>query len=361
MSTEYKVAFMQRALQQAEQARGMTAPNPAVGAVLVRHDKIINEGYHRAAGQPHAEVEALKDIDMDLGDAVLYVTLEPCCHQGRTPPCTDLIIKKKVGTVYFSMLDPNPEVAGKGMQALKDAGIKCEHKPLQEVDKFYKSYRYWRETRRPWVNLKIALSSDRKVAGVNKEPVAITGAAANNFTHQMRRQADAILTTVETVINDDPSLNVRLEKLIAKPVYVLDRNLRLPFDAKLFTTAKKIILLHAKDVDQNKRDALIAKGVRCIELACRDKKLSLIGALDIIGNDGCHELWVEVGPACFQNFVKLGLANSIFIYCSEKKLGPNAYGFKIFNYGPILSVNISWQSFHEEVLCQLDLGSNKNQ
>ena len=360
MSTEYKVALMQRALQQAKQARGMTAPNPAVGAVLVRDGKVISEGYHHAAGQAHAEVEALKNTEEDLGDAALYVTLEPCCHQGKTPPCTDLIIEKKVSAVYFATLDPNPKVAGKGMQTLLDAGVKCEHKPLKDIDDFYKSYCYWQKTGMPWVNLKIALSSDRKVAGINKEPVAITGVEANHFTHQMRKQADAILTTVETVINDDPNLNVRLADVSKKTVYVLDRNLRLPCDAKIFTTAEKIIVLHAKSADQKKHETLVARGVHCIELGCENQKLNLREALEAIGKNGCHELWVEVGPICFESFIELGLANTVYVCCSNKKLGPDAYGLKHFKYSPTQHADISWHMMKDDHVCQIELGSTKN-
>src|SRR5688572_12392757 len=155
--------LLRAALDEARRGRGLCAPNPAVGAVLVQKDFIVSKGYHHGAGLPHAEVEALADVREDLSQATLYVTLEPCCHQGRTPPCTRFLIERGIKKVVYGHQDPNPVVAGKGEAELRAAGVEVTHLPLPEVERFYRSYDHWTRTGRPFVTAKLALSLDGKI------------------------------------------------------------------------------------------------------------------------------------------------------------------------------------------------------
>src|SRR3990167_7826390 len=202
--------YLNEALVLAKKRRGFCAPNPSVGAVIVKNRKMIGSANHWAAGYFHAERQALMEIGKKAKGASLYVTLEPCCHWGKTPPCTDIIIHSGIKKVFYAARDPNPIISGKGIQILKSAGILCEQIKLPAIDLFYQSYYYWTQHHLPWVTAKLAMSLDGKIAGPQGEPVSLTGAQLNTFTHQSRRESDAILTTVNTIIHDDPQMNVRL-------------------------------------------------------------------------------------------------------------------------------------------------------
>ena len=203
----------------AQSYKGFTDPNPAVGAVVVKNGEVVSVGAHQQAGLPHAEVMALRDIS-DASDAVLYVTLEPCCHHGKTPPCTDLIIAKNIKQVYFAYLDPNPEVAGNGCAQLLRAGVACEQLPIPEVDLFYREYAHWVKKQRPWVTAKIAVTADGFIAAAGGAPLAITGDQAQQYTHLRRKHSSALMTSAQTIINDDPAFNVRLGgEYIKKPCW----------------------------------------------------------------------------------------------------------------------------------------------
>src|SRR3989344_2995168 len=163
--------YLKRALKLAEKRRGFCSPNPAVGAVVVKDGKIIGEGWHEKAGAPHAEVMALASAGSSAAGGILYVTLEPCSHTGRTPPCTDLIIKTGIKAVYYGFKDSNLTVSGQGEFYLKSAGIACEQIELPEINAFYRSYAHWLKTKKPWVTAKIALSLDEKIASVDGKPL----------------------------------------------------------------------------------------------------------------------------------------------------------------------------------------------
>ena len=232
-------SFLLQALELAAAHRGFCAPNPAVGAVLVQAGVVIATGVHRGCGSPHAERDLLSKIDTCSADMILFVTLEPCCHFGRTPPCTDIIIEKKIKQVVYAHNDPNPIVNGGGQKVLTAAGISCRQVDVAEVEEFYRSYDYWHKHKLPFVTAKLALSADEKTAGANGVPVAITGGATKIFTHQKRLQSDAILITAATIIADDPQMNCRLTgRIVRKPVFVLDRLGRVPKTAKIFQTTE---------------------------------------------------------------------------------------------------------------------------
>ena len=234
------ITYLRQALTLAEHRRGFCAPNPSVGAVVVKNNQVLASGSHWQGGAAHAEVAVLQQLSSTAKGATLYVTLEPCCHWGKTPPCTDLIIRQQIAEVIYAMRDPNPQVSGQGERILQQAGISCQPVVVEEVTQFYQSYNHWVHSGKPWVTVKLAMSLDGKIAGEGGRPVAITGADLTTHTHQQRKRADAILTTGRTICYDNPQLNVRLvRESYGKPVYVLDRHLTLPLDAQIFDTAER--------------------------------------------------------------------------------------------------------------------------
>lgn len=322
--------FLAHALLLAEKRRGFCAPNPSVGAVLVRDQKIIGEGFHFAAGHPHAEVMALQNLSKEeLKNTTLYVTLEPCCMHGRTPPCTDLIIQKGISRVIYAFQDPDPRVAGKGEAQLKTAGIDCKQIECKEIDDFYRSYAYWQKTKLPWVTAKIAVSKDQKIAGPNKSRVAISGKHANDFTQLRRKKSDAILTTAETILIDHPSLNARLEnEVIPKPIFILDRQLRVPHSEKIFETAEKIAVFY--DAEKLLPTAYPEKKITHLPIPkTASGHLNLSAALKEIGKQGVQDLWIEAGAVLLETLLKENLINELFLYRSKNKMIQDGYALTL--------------------------------
>ena len=317
--------YLLKALELAKIRKGFCAPNPSVGAVIIKDKEIIGRGWHETCGADHAEVMAFKSLSEEARGATLYVTLMPCCHEGRTPPCTDKIIAQKIKRVVFGFKDPNPKVASKSQQILQQANIEVVFLPLPNIDRFYQSYAFWWQHQRPFVTAKLAMSLNGKITGKEGVPVKITGKEAEMFTHKMRQQSDAILTTVKTILNDDPSLNVRLNnETIAKPVYVLDSQLELSFTAKLFTTAKNITLFYANG-ENEKIKALEEKQVRCIKVNEVNNNLNLTEVLNLIGQDGMQDVWVEAGGRVFAALHKADLVQRSYIYVAPCCLDEEGY------------------------------------
>lgn len=318
--------FMRQALKLAEIRRGFCAPNPSVGAVVVKNGVVISEGKHWACGHAHAEVDAIQSLSPEqMKDATIYVTLEPCCHRNkRTPPCTDLIIRSGIKEVYYAFKDPNPEVAGQGALLLQKEGIVCQQLELDEVTRFYQSYSYWWKHHKPWITAKLALSLDGKIALQSGIPTAISGEKCNQYTHEWRKKSDAILTTAKTILADDPQLNVRLNaEIIQKPVYILDRQLQVPLSARIFKTASKVVLFHDVDVEESK--LLQNAHIQYVKINSLEGKLDLEAVLIHLGKEGVHDLWIEAGGTCVQSFMQQKLLHRLILYVAPKILGPEAY------------------------------------
>lgn len=326
---EHNTAIL-RCLAHASRAEGECAPNPCVGALIVKNNKIIAEGFHKGCGHSHAEVEAFNQCNEDLSEATLYVSLEPCCHQGRTPPCTEKIINSGIKKVFFGLKDPNPIVAGKGQAKLREAHIACEQLSLPEVSEFYRAYVYWHQHKMPFVTAKLAVSADNKIAFANKKPAKITGEACRQLTHQYRKKVDAILTTAETIICDDPQMNVRLDNVtIQKNIYIIDSKARLPLDAKIVETAKSITVFHADTILPEQTNRLKEKNVRCIPVSYNQDGLLLTEMLQKIGEEGIHHLWIEAGNALMMALLKQKLIDEFILYVSDQKLGDQAMGTEV--------------------------------
>ena len=343
------IQYMREALRLASIRRGFCAPNPSVGAVIVKEGKIIARGLHWASGCAHAEVDALHKLQAgEAQGATLYVTLEPCCHFGKTPPCTQAIINSGITRLVYGFRDPNPIVSGKGEQILLEAGIMCEYLELSKINTYYQSYNYWQKTQRPWVTAKLAVSLDGKIAQENGRPAVITGPELEKYTHTCRKHSDAILTTAKTICCDDPALNVRLEEeTLAKPVYILDRLLAIPLGARIFNTASKITLFHQAGLDTTEFNKL---GAHCVPM------VNLSEILLHIGTEGVQDLWVEAGGQCFQSLCEQGFAQRALLYLGASWLGKKAQSAFAENFDVFTRAQaIHWQMFGRDALCELDL------
>jgi diaminohydroxyphosphoribosylaminopyrimidine deaminase/5-amino-6-(5-phosphoribosylamino)uracil reductase len=348
--------YLKQTIELANIRRGFCTPNPSVGAVIVKDNKILATGYHLQAGAPHAEIDALSKLDYIAENATLYVSLEPCCHTGRTPPCTDAIIKSKIKKVVYGYQDPNPIVSGKGDTLLRSAGISCEYLPLPEISNFYKSYRHWHLNKTPFVTANIAITIDGKYTGKKSPRLMITGKEINQFTHECRKKSDAILTTAKTILHDDPQLNVRIEnETIAKKIYILDTQLSMPLNAKIFSTAKAITIFYSKNAKQKNIDQLKQKGAALIEIAETNQRLNLTEVIKSIGQDGIHDLWVEAGGTCFSEFIKNKLAQRALIYVAPKTLTEGISAFT--DNFDFTKHTIQWKQYGQDVLCDIEMGN----
>lgn len=350
-------SYLLLALEQAQLQQGFCAPNPAVGAVIVNEaGKLLAVGSHQGPGTAHAEVMALNALAVSAKNTTLYVTLEPCCHYGRTPPCTDAIIKAGIKKVVYGFRDPNPIVAGKGAAQLLAAGIACEYVALPEIAAFYRGYQHWHAHKTPFVTAKIAMTLNGKIAGTNGERVQITGAELQKVTHKHRKENDAILTSAKTIRADNPLLNVRLsDYAVAKPIYILDRTLDLSPSANILSSAKSITLLHAPICTQEKINFYQQLGVRCIAIESMNNHLNLQQVIAQIGQDGAHHLWVEAGGELTSALLQEQLIQRLLVYVAPRLLVSDKNAFTPQAATFLKSVAITWQQYGDDVLADIFL------
>lgn len=293
---------MRRALRLAEKARGSTLPNPMVGAVIVKDGKRIGEGLHSAYGAAHAEVEALKNCSESAEGATLYVTLEPCCHQGKTPPCIDAVIDSGITKVVIASLDPSPKVNGKGMKALKAAGIEVELGLLkEEAEELNREFYTFHQKKRPFITLKAALSLDGKIAAIAGEETAITGKQVQKQVHVLRNEHQGILVGAGTVLTDDPHLGVRLIEGRDPLRIILEGKRKLPKTAQIFRDENVLVL----------------------------KDLGMEELMDTLYDQGILSVLVEGGHEVYESFLNAGLADEIHIFQAPLLLGEKAVPFSI--------------------------------
>ena len=316
---------MAQALQLAALGLHSTSPNPRVGCVIVREGKIIGEGWHQRAGTAHAEVHALQQAGAAARDATVYVTLEPCFHQGRTPPCADALVAAGVGRVVAAMVDPNPQVNGRGLAQLQAAGISVEYGLMEESARELNLGFIARMTRgRPWVRSKIAASMDGKTALANGVSQWITGAAARRDVQAWRAQSCAILTGVGTVLADDPQLNVRDIETPRQPLrVVVDSQLRTPPSAKILRGGALIVSAMA---DASKMQALCDAGAEVLVLSGTDGRVDLMRLLQRLAERGVNNLMVEAGARLNGALLEAGLLDELVMYLAPMLLGDTARG-----------------------------------
>jgi diaminohydroxyphosphoribosylaminopyrimidine deaminase / 5-amino-6-(5-phosphoribosylamino)uracil reductase len=316
--------FFALALQEASRTMGTTHPNPSVGAVLAQQGKILATGRTQAVGGMHAEKQAIHHAHADLCSATLYVTLEPCCHYGRTPPCTDAIIKAGIKRVVYGVVDPNPLVAGKGIKALEDVGIEVIQikTPLYYAQALamIKPFKKWVLAKRPYVVIKIATSHDNKIAQAQGLRTKITSHASDIVAHRLRRCLDAVMVGANTARIDDPELTVRLVPSSHQPTrIVLGSKQDLPQTLKLFDTRAAKTMLMSDTTDM---PSLTRLGVHVITCSVSDDHLDLDDALTKLSALGFTSILIEAGRKLFNALVKKNLADEIWWFTTKNNLGP---------------------------------------
>ncbi|MDI6766687.1 MAG: bifunctional diaminohydroxyphosphoribosylaminopyrimidine deaminase/5-amino-6-(5-phosphoribosylamino)uracil reductase RibD [Bacteroidota bacterium] len=325
--------FMMECIALAERGGGYVSPNPMVGAVLVKNRKVIGRGYHTRFGRHHAEVNAIGSARTSVHGSTLYVNLEPCSYYGKTPPCTDLIIKNKISKVVVGMLDPNPLVSGKGIRKLKRAGIKVEVGILnEECKKQNEAFTKFITTGLPFVTLKVAQTLDGKIADISGKSKWITNELSQQIVHHLRSRNDAVLVGANTVNIDNPELTVRKSKGRNPVRIVLDGGLKANSNASMFTNNKSrtILFTSTRSARANnlKIKKLLNKGVEIIELPAMKKAvLSLKLVLRKLGELGIASVLVEGGANTFSNFVSDKLADKLLIFTAPKIFGKGIDGF----------------------------------
>jgi diaminohydroxyphosphoribosylaminopyrimidine deaminase/5-amino-6-(5-phosphoribosylamino)uracil reductase len=317
--------WMAHALRLAEQGLNTTSPNPRVGCVLVKEGKVVGEGWHERAGEPHAEVHALRAAGKQAQGATAYVTLEPCSHHGRTPPCADALIAAGVTRVVAAMQDPNPLVAGQGLQKLAMAGIATDCGLMEAAARELNIGFVARMSRgMPWVRSKIAASLDGRTALNNGASKWITGAAARRDVQHWRARSCAVLTGVGTVLADDPLLNVREIPAGRQPLrVVLDSSLRMSADARILSGG---VLIYTAAADENKRVALQQKGAEIVLLPGAGGQVDLRGMMRDLAQRGINEVLVEAGRTLNGALLKAGLVDELVLYLAPQLLGDAARG-----------------------------------
>lgn len=316
---------MARALELARRGLDTTDPNPRVGCVIADGERVLAEGWHARAGGPHAEVAALAAAREPIRGATAYVTLEPCSHQGRTPPCADALIAAGVGRVVYAMRDPNPTVDGGGVAKLEAAGIAVEGGVLEAAARDLNPGFISRMTRgRPWVTVKLAASLDGGTALPGGESRWITGEAAREDVQRLRARSSAVMTGSGTVIADDPRLDVRLPGAMRQPLrIVLDSGLRTPAAARILAPPGSALILCTVD-DPDRAQALRSAGAEVVRVAASTGGVDLAAALALLGARQVNELLVECGAGLAGAFLAAGLADELLLYVAPTLLGTGA-------------------------------------
>jgi diaminohydroxyphosphoribosylaminopyrimidine deaminase / 5-amino-6-(5-phosphoribosylamino)uracil reductase len=324
--------FMKMALDLASKGQGETSPNPMVGAVIVKDGNVVGKGYHPAVGKAHAEVYAIDDAGIHAENATLYVTLEPCNHHGRTPPCTEKILKAGIRRLVVAMEDPNPDVKGGGMAYLAAKGISVTRGVLRsDAQKQNEAFIKFVKKKQPFVILKCAATLDGQIATRTGDARWVTGEASRQYVHQLRHRVDAILVGMGTVRKDNPSLTTRLQNSVGRnPIrIILDTHLTISAKARVVQSTSEaetwVITgkqTHVKDAAA-KRERLEQAGVRLMELPIRHDRLDLRHLMPLLGQNHITSLLIEGGGAVMASAVSAGIVDKIMFFYAPKLLGGN--------------------------------------
>lgn len=354
--------FMELALAEARKGLGRTSPNPAVGAVIVNNGIVVGRGFHKKAGTPHAEVNAIADAQGQTNNATLYVTLEPCNHSGRTPPCTEAILRSGIARVVIGMRDPNPHVAGGGGEYLRAKGIAVEYGVLEQQCREL-NYPFIKHslTGLPWVTMKAGVSLDGKITLQPRQAAALTGPESKRYVHLLRNRVDALLIGVDTAIIDDPSLTTRLgngEETRDPLRIVLDSSLRLPVDAHMLSqqsTAETWICC-CEDASSDSEERLVARGAKVYRLPKNEAgRVDLPAVLSLLGSRAITSLLVEGGAGVHGAFCRENLVDEVLLFYAPFIVGDHGtplvrgYCLDSRNDAPCLH-NISLQLLGNDML-----------
>ncbi|WP_278427379.1 bifunctional diaminohydroxyphosphoribosylaminopyrimidine deaminase/5-amino-6-(5-phosphoribosylamino)uracil reductase RibD [Pantoea dispersa] len=327
--------YMARALELARRGQYTTTPNPNVGCVIVRDGAIVGEGWHQRAGEPHAEVHALRMAGDHARGATAYVTLEPCSHHGRTPPCCDALIAAGVSRVVAAMQDPNPQVAGRGLYRLQQAGIDVSHGlMMNEAEALNRGFLKRMRTGFPWIQLKLGASLDGRTAMASGESQWITSAAARRDVQRLRARSSAILTTSATVLADNPSLTVRWDELSETVRQQLDESqlrqpVRVVIDSQQRVTPQHRLIAQPGETWLMRTEADAQSwppGVSQIEVPPRGEQLDLVAMMMLLGQRQINSVWVEAGAGLAGALLQAGLVDELIVYLAPKLLGNAARG-----------------------------------
>ncbi len=318
--------FMRRALELAARAQGLTSPNPLVGAVVVRNGAVVGEGYHRAAGTPHAEVEALQKAGKSARGATLYATLEPCVHQGRTGPCAPMVLAAGISRVVVATADPNPIVNGQGISALRAAGVEVEVGILEaEARELNRAFFTYMVERRPLVTLKAACSLDGKLAGSDLTSRWITGEPARQEAHRLRSRTDAIVVGIRTVLIDDPLLTVRLPEPWPREPFrvVVDSQASTPLIARVLTAGRpeRTVIAVTDLAPEHRGKMLEMKGATVLRLPARDGRVDLPLLLRALAEREVTAVLLEGGSTLNAAFLEAGLVDRVALFVAPLLLG----------------------------------------
>ena len=317
------IDYMKRAIQLAKKGQGFTNPNPMVGAVIVKDGRIIGEGYHKKYKELHAERNAIASLKEDAKGSTMYVTLEPCCHYGKTPPCTEAIIENGISKVVIGSRDPNPLVAGKGVKILREHGIEvvCDFLK-EECDKLNPVFFHYITTKMPYVTMKYAMTCDGKIATKNNDSKWITGENSRNEVQKMRHNNMGIVAGIGTVLADNPMLNVRIEGLKSPIRIICDSNLRIPMESEIVKTANKYKTIIAYvNGDSDKINALEEVGLILQKFSSKDGKVDLNELMQYLGEQNIDSIFVEGGANLNDSFMREGLVNRLEVFVAPKVFG----------------------------------------
>lgn len=317
--------YMLRAIQLAKKGEGWTNPNPMVGAVIVKDGRIIGEGYHKKCGELHAERNAIASLTESAEGATIYVTLEPCCHYGKTPPCTEAIIEQKIKKVVIGSRDPNPKVAGKGAQILRESGITVVRDFMrEECDRLNPVFFHYITTKTPYVVMKYAMTLDGKIATKTGASKWITGEAARAEVQHMRHRYMGIMAGIGTVLADDPMLNVRVEGW-KSPIRILcDSGLRIPLDGQIVKSAGKYRTIVAYADSENteaKRKRLHEMGVETICCPDENNQVDLKKLMKYLGEEGIDSILLEGGGTLNDSALRAGIVQEVQAFIAPKLFG----------------------------------------
>jgi len=359
-----KQLFMKKALELAKKYKGLTHPNPTVGAVIVKNGKIIGKGAHKKAGYPHAEREAIKNAiekGYDIANSEMYITLEPCCHYGKTPPCTEAIIDNKIKKVFIATLDPNPLVAGKGVEILKNQGIEVETGLLQEeAQNLNEDFFYFIKKQKPFIHIKFAQTLDGKIATSTGSSKWITGEEARKYAHLLRKEAGAVLVGSKTALKDNPSLTVRYIETERQPKRILiDKYLETPINYNIFNEEAETFVITSEKADKSKIEVLQKKpNVKVFILPLRNKYFNWNDILDKLKEEGIIHILVEGGKGIITSLIKQDVYQRISTFIAPKLIGEDGIssigqlGIKDINQSINLKIS-NIQKLGQDILLQL--------
>ena len=361
--------YMRRAIELARRGTGWTSPNPLVGAVIVKDGKIIGEGYHAKYGDLHAERNALKNCTQSTKDAAIYVTLEPCCHHGKQPPCTQALIEACIRKVYVGSDDPNPLVAGKGIEILRAHGIEVvTHVLKAECDALNDVFFHFIQTKTPYVVMKYAMSIDGKIASSSGDARWVTGETARKKVHEDRHRYTAIMAGIGTVLADDPMLNCRVENSKNPVRIICDTHLRIPELSAIVQTAKSIpTIIATAGTDVKKREMLEKYNCQLLDIPLLENHIDLKILMQKLGAQGIDSILLEGGAMLNWSAINSGIVQKVQAYIAPKIVGGEhaktpVGGQGIFKMSEAIHLkNIKVQTIGEDFLIEGDVDRKESE